>query len=483
MLIVSGLNLENTSLVARERAAGEVVYIEPDDRAAMQRLHEQAHGYDKASHDGRRLECYLLLESLTSLWLLQTLGIDDQMMRQVDVFATTVDDLMAKTVLVRLPSLPVLFPSLDRTPIGRDSDTVVHLVLMGFTPMAEALAVNAALVAHYPNYCRDTRLRTRITVIDPEVYAGRDRMVQRYRHLFDHTYYRTLNLGEAKPHCVVHRPVYEALRKDFVDIEWEFVRGDARNQAVRQKLIEWSGDPHQQLTLAVCHDDAEQCLDEAFGMPQEVYQAAIPILCRTSGHDVLGMLDVGKHYPSVFPINERCCSIDTLRTLKSLAQCVNYVYNHCFNLEPQAPITAPAAIDRTALEPLWQQVGSLPKQYSNIFNAMTLGTKMHSLGHTAESWAEYYALTAQEIDLLTEVEHNRWSVEELILGYRPVNDDEQRMVEQDISLKRALRDRKVHYDLRAFDDLRDDVTGRNVNIYDMALTQAIPLIIKTCITD
>ena len=96
----------------------------------------------------------------------------------------------------------------------------------------------------------------------------------------------------------------------------------------------------------------------------------------------------------------------------------------------------------------------------------------------------YYALSMDEVDVMTEVEHNRWSLEELMLGYRPMTDDEMRMVEEDVLQKKRLRDeKKVHYDLRAFDDLREDETGKNVNVYDMALTQAIPLIVKTCITD
>ena len=131
----------------------------------------------------------------------------------------------------------------------------------------------------------------------------------------------------------------------------------------------------------------------------------------------------------------------------------------------------------------WRNVGSLPKQYSNIFNAMTLATKMHSIGHTSDDWQEYYALTLDEIKILTEVEHNRWNVEELILGYRPTTDEEQKLIENDIAQKKVLRNKKIHYDLRAFDDLRSDSTGKNVNVYDMALTQGIPLIIKSCISD
>ena len=62
-------------------------------------------------------------------------------------------------------------------------------------------------------------------------------------------------------------------------------------------------------------------------------------------------------------------------------------------------------------------------------------------------------------------------------------DEEKKLVEDDISQKKVLRNKKIHYDLRAFDDLQVDSTGKNVNVYDMALTQGIPLIIKSCITD
>jgi len=71
----------------------------------------------------------------------------------------------------------------------------------------------------------------------------------------------------------------------------------------------------------------------------------------------------------------------------------------------------------------------------------------------------------------------------LILGFRPVTDAEQQQVEKDISMKKKLRRDKIHYDLRNYNDLREDSTGKNANVYDMALTQSIPLIIKTCITD
>lgn len=75
-----------------------------------------------------------------------------------------------------------------------------------------------------------------------------------------------------------------------------------------------------------------------------------------------------------------------LESLKQLAKRVNYVYNYCFSLPHNVPISSPSVIDESKLDCLWAQVGSLPKQYSNIFNAMTIGSKMHSLRHGQEDW-------------------------------------------------------------------------------------------------
>ena len=481
MLIVS-TNMNDHSLAAREKAAGEKVFVVQDDNAAIRRLKEEAERYDDSG--GGRLECYMVLSDPTSLWLLQTVGLPKDIEEKVDVFATTMEDLVAKSILVKLPNLQSDFPALDRIPIAYDSETTVHIVIVGFSNQAESLALNAALVAHYPNYCKDTRLRTRITIIDENVYDRRDRLTQRYVHLFDNSYYRTLNLNDTHPQCILHRPMYEKeKRKDFVDVEWEFVNGNIRNDAVRQKLEEWSGDSRQLLTVAICHPDFNRNFSEAFGLPQTVYKNEIPVLCHTKGNNMISVATNGEAYKSIYPFGNECCDINSLKTLKHLAQRVNYVYSHCFSLAPDESITAPSSIDEKVLDKQWKAVGSLPKQYSNIFNAMTLGTKMHSIGHTSEDWKVYYALTMEEINILTEVEHNRWSVEELMLGYRPATADEKKLIEADISQKKVLRNKKIHYDLRAFDDLRADSTGKNVNVYDMALTQGIPLIIKSCITD
>jgi hypothetical protein len=488
-MLITSIKNKDLSLVARCRTTGENVFIEADDNAIVKRLATEAEAYNLAENNGHRMECYVILDGATSLWLLQTVGLPKNIQDKADVVATTAADLLAKTIFVKLPktsSTPETQKSklsLDRQPINADSDCTVHLVICGTSALTEPLAINAAMVAHYPNYCRDNRLRTRITIIDDDIDQQRSRLLQRYQHLFANSYHRSIDLTQSNPAATLHRPYFERQRQDFVDIEWEFIRGNIRSEAVRQKLALWAQSPRQQLTVAMVHYDDNRNFDETFSLPEEVYRSNIPVLCHLSRTDMVSMVAAQGSYKHVIPISENDCQLSTLCTLKQLAMRVNYVYGHCFALSPDDPITAPASIPTEELEPQWTQIGSLTKQYSNIYNAMTLGTKMHSLGHREDDWQQCYALSASEIEVMTAVEHNRWSVEELMLGYRPLTDDEQRQVEQDTTLKKKLRnEQKAHYDLRSFDDLRADDTGKNSQVYDQVLTQGIPLIIKSCIS-
>lgn len=451
-----------------------------NDNEVVRKLVNEAEKYSLEEHKNERLECYLMLSNMTSLWLMQITGISSDLYHKVDVFATTPEDFMAKSIFVKLPNIQSPYPALDRKPIDINSETTIHLVIFGKNDLAEALAINAALVAHYPNYCRNHHLRTRISIVADDIFSWRDLLVQRYQHLFDNSYYRTINLEEEIPKCLYHQPMYGKTREDFVDVEWEFVNGNLRNDALRMKLEEWSESERQQLTVAICMEDQQRNFIEAFTLPEVLYKNQIPVLCYTEESDMMDLMRNDDRYQSVFPFGSYICQMEILASLKQLAKRVNYVYNYCFSLPQNVPISSPSVIDERKLDNQWTQVGSLPKQYSNIFNAMTIGSKMHSLGHEQEDWQRYYALSKQEIEIMTEVEHNRWNIEELILGYRPVTDEEQKMIENDISLKKKFRGNKIHYDIRAFHDLRPDATGKQVYVYDLALTQGIPLIVKSC---
>lgn len=135
-------------------------------------------------------------------------------------------------------------------------------------------------------------------------------------------------------------------------------------------------------------------------------------------------------------------------------------------------------IDKDERERLWAEESNV-KRMSCIYNAMTIPTKMRSLGLDENEWDKFYDIPQQDIEIMAQVEHNRWSVEELILGFRPCTDEEQEKIAADVrKQKAAYKARKIHYDLRAYNDLRPDGTGKPVQVYDLCLTSSLPLIAK-----
>ena len=126
---------------------------------------------------------------------------------------------------------------------------------------------------------------------------------------------------------------------------------------------------------------------------------------------------------------------------------------------------------------------------------MTIATKMRSLGHEETDWDKFHALTQEEVETLSAVEHNRWCVERLILGFRPPTDTEREEIRDNIrafikakktggdkpqnDLKNVYKKQKVHYDLCSYRELQEDKTGQNVRVYDYDLTACIPLIAQS----
>ena len=144
------------------------------------------------------------------------------------------------------------------------------------------------------------------------------------------------------------------------------------------------------------------------------------------------------------------------------------------------------------MEKEWRKIDSFNIRYSNINNVMTIATKMRSLGHDENDWEKFYALSQEEVELISAVEHNRWSVDRLILGFRPPRNNEREEIKANIRqiicareqggdmpeeyLKDVYKKKKIHYDLCAYRELDVDKTGQNVRLYDYDLTACIPLI-------
>lgn len=420
---------------------------------------------------------HLLLQSQESLRLLSTREYNDEWHRRFELIAFTIEDLWAKNILCQ-NYVDYRFPGLDYKPITFESNNVVHFVVFGLSNLTTALAEHAALVAHYPNYTRNHSLRTRITIIDNDMSEWSQKFISMHKPLMENSYYRYIDITNQQ--CDLHKPMYEGLREDFVDVEWEFVNGNIHNLVVQDKLQGWADDENQVLSIALCHNDDSTNLSEATLIADLLCNQKIPVYVKQSTSVMRDIVSQSPRMKNVIMIGMEDCGYDINLPLLKMAKRVNSVYEYCYNnniaSETEGCITAPSYIDDKDADACWQNVRKAIKRYSNICNAMTLATKMRSLGHSADETDTFYAITKLEIDIIAEVEHNRWNVEEMLLGFRPCTDEEQADIEADISKKGEYKNRLVHYDLRAYKDLRADDTGKNVNTYDICLSASIPLI-------
>ncbi|MCR4853425.1 MAG: hypothetical protein K5893_07535 [Prevotella sp.] len=435
-----------------------------------------------ACYTSTRMPCHLLLRSQTTLWMLKTVDFDHDINQRFDIFAFTMEDQWALRALMGNPwpikssaatrADSLSCPPIDRQGIDVHSNQTVHLVVFGLTALGEQLAVYTALMAHFPNYVRDNQLRTRITLVDPSMGDKQEALFSRYRHLFDNSYYRCLSLDRGQTRY--HEPKYHGRRDDFVDVEWEFVEGHLHHPLMQQKLALWaaSGD-RQLLTVALCDGDDNLNYQEAFGLPAPIYRnPQTVVLVRVRQQTAFSMMGRGNRFANVYPIGMEDCGYDVRQPLMQMARMLNYFYACSFGRKG-----IPTEMPSEEVEQEWTKVEGFALRYSNVYNVMTMGTKMRSLGHDANDWSQFYALTEDEVDQMAAVEHNRWVVDRLMLGFRPPTDDEKADIEADIKLKKKYKnEQRVHLDLCSYRELGTDEQGNDVRIYDRDLTASIPLI-------
>ena len=415
--------------------------------------------------------CHLLLHDKVTLWLLQTIDLYPEIHKKLELYAFTMEDQWAKNVFCSLGTS--LYPPLDREKIDEASNKTVHLVIAGFSDLGESLAIHAALIAHFPNYVRNQALRTRITIVDTDITTRKDAFIQRYANLFDHSYYRCIDLKQQQM-TYYHEPIYHASREDFIDVEWEFVDGDFFDPILQHKLQLWSDDKNQLLSLALCNNDGNTNFDRAFALPKELYQNNVTVLVKTERSEMLGKILETSNYHNLYPIGMNDCGYDVRLPLLQMAKRLNYFYTCSYGQEG-----TPTDMPTEKVEAAWRKVPTFSMRYSNIYNVMTVATKMRSLGHEEKDWDKFFALTQEEIVTLSAVEHNRWSVERLILGFRPPTDTEREEIKENLQLKNVYKKKKIHYDLCSYRELGVDATGQDVRLYDYDLTACIPLIAQS----
>lgn len=81
--------------------------------------------------------------------------------------------------------------------IGPDSDRYVHLFIVGMSRMGVVMGIEAAHLAHYPNF-GTKNIRTKITFIDKDSAEEKDFFMGRFKNLFELSHWRYGTVTEDK---------------------------------------------------------------------------------------------------------------------------------------------------------------------------------------------------------------------------------------------------------------------------------------------
>ena len=437
-----------------------------------------------------RLPCVTALQNQSSFVFFQSADITQEIKGRLDFIPFNFDEVWARKVLVtgRSDMNDVTYTPLDREGIDKDSEKYVHLVILGMTPMGSMLAIEAAHVAHYPNYITKGK-KTLITFVDVEARREMDYMTSCFNRFFDQCDYTYTEIEKGK---VVYEESFKSKNPSgsFLDIEFEFIKSNVADDLMRQKLSDWADDKSQILTIAVCFLHSARNIAAALYMPDKVYDNEIMLLVQQNmSGELLNLVRIDPSatdqrkddyvkYRNIRPFGMRNDGYEVGETIESWAKNINYLYSYYYDND-----RVPTEYPRETVDALWDKL-SVSEKWSSMYNVLAIPGKLRGVGVDYRDERSWRKLTDEEIELLAQVEHNRWNVERLLCGYRPTNEEETLAVSDDIEnkkgkkLKKYYKKRYIHYDIRPYETLGDDETGLNVKRYDVGVVTGMIDVIR-----
>ena len=395
--------------------------------------------------------------------------------------------------------------------IKPDDEKYVHLVFVGTTNFAVAFAMEAAHVLHFPN---GNQAKTRITFIDKNADKEKDEFIIRNRHFFEvqpFWYYDLTNgKGKEKEGFRDEYVCFKGKDRQFLDVEFEFIKGDIFSAPVQKVIQEWAQDKGgQYLSIFLALAEQRQNFVMGMNMPDAVYDNEIPVFIRQDRSDnfvtnlretdvkeegeklpyatvlqdgTLAIKERSARYAHIYPfgMNETAYCADD-RSLKR-AKLINYLYETA-NYETykfQGMLTLdsmPASKIWEEADKMWHKL-TVALKWSNLYNSYTIKTKLACLRAMRglkidDKSHDFDTLSDYEADVMARVEHNRWNVEKLLMGFRKAKPEEDKYEHKEFADKlKKNKNLFIHHDIRPFEDL--DV----IKELDHEFSRYIPWIMK-----
>ena len=443
-------------------------------------------------NEGNRLVCRVMFEYQTTFSVFQFYDVDKEVCKFIDFKPFNYYESWAQKVLVNKEIKPEKLREAaargDYLPlegiggIKENDDSYVHLFVVGMSRMGVAMGIEAAHLAHFPN-SESKNVRTKITFIDKNAAEEKNFFMGRFKELFALSHWR---YGEVNNDSLAweksHTPSdLDYLGGDFLDIEWEFINGGIEHAAIQDYILA-SANPSAIVTIAVCLPESNRSHAAALYLNKKIYESksVIQVLVYNRyGDSIMKSLhsNEAKH-PYLnklksFGTPEACVDVGFLEQSEEVGDVINGKYSE---------------IKRRYIDPAQKEAGlsdgkggykgksSTAKSWSNIYNGNMVWTKLRSIDYKGGT------LSQAEIDMLSDVEHNRWNIEQLLLNFRPLTQKEQQEVmdaalgiTEKIDRKEDLKGEMAHLNIcsnKRLAKLRHiDVAAR---AYDEGLTTLLP---------
>ena len=406
------------------------------------------------------LPCYLMFNRASSAHLFrrrpndQTLCLNTTLINRLES--------VAQKTLVHNTNDHNPYPALDRDGITSKDDRTVHVVLYGMTDISYAMATTAAHLCHFPNFVNDDlsenlERRTKITFIAPNIKEEMAFLTSHLNSLFSiskHTYINSETSRVVNDHHSLNQKY-----GDFLDIEWEFVDGNIAEPWVRDYLTscyQKNQEGKTYLSLFICQREPDKNIGASLYLPNQFHEIhykegtkeidftkTIPIFVYQ--HESEEMLHMANSeidmFGNLFPFGSIKESYDpSIRRRISEGKKINYIYK---GKDHYTSMTK----DQAMLDRLWRDL-TYTQQMSNIYGSMHINVKLRSLGDQP--------LNDKNILRMAVVEHNRWNIEKLLMGYEAIPKEERQKQydHEQLELLKSIRETQFrHYCIAPYNEL------------------------------
>ena len=436
--------LERTELPADVRRRIVLYNGERDNMDNLKSIHPELSSRifivgenDEVDHDNINLRACNLLQSICSNL-------------SSDVFVTVVmDDYSTMEVIARTNSVKNSFLHIDFVNIGEyqaeklivntdfmpilteECNDSAHFVIFGNSEMARIVSLTIAHNAHYPNFTNYGK-RTRLDFISSDIEPMMRDFVSTYESLFTLCNWYFYNDGIVE----AHKPSPEM--GDYLDIEWHFYNYSVYSETIKTHYNEICNDNHGATRIIVCEENDKMSLDTTLHLPQLL--RCIPIaVYQQNSCDILSQAVTTGLYGDITIFgyaNETDSDPLFLHRIERGVK-VNYFYANRYN-------STPPKYELDA----WYQISEAHK-FSSIYagNASVLRNKT-----TDDNTSDY---------ILCEMEHRRWSVSCLILGYRALSLADSAQAREDKDKFKELKRSYIHPDITPFDNLSEEEQSKD----------------------